>query len=216
MRERSSVVVYSDNCIIRKGLISSLSSKKDIQVVGEASTRIELLECMDAVKPDVVLMYFNNSSRDRCAEVIELANRKSPETKVLLLVEDYDDKRDLEALKLGVKGVIAEADVDEYVAKAIRSIQRGELWVRRRVLAKLVKQLLLFNTVVEGGRSKKSPLPSFTKKELEVIMLVGKGFSNKEIGKRLYISEKTVKNHLSKIFKKLRIKKRTEIRPYLS
>ncbi|HSE84530.1 MAG TPA: response regulator transcription factor [Thermodesulfobacteriota bacterium] len=206
------VLVVSSRSLVRRGIISALTDEDDIRVLGEASNRLELLENIGKLKPSILIV---NDDRDmNSLETIRLATYKNADLKILLLIKDYNEDKELEALKMGVRGFLPESAVKSDFVRCIKAINKGEMWIRRKVMEKLIQQLWVVNPP-----QRKSDLslsnPSLTERELEIMILVSNGYSNKEIGGDLNIGEKAVKNSLSKIFKKLGVKRRTDIRQHL-
>ncbi|GEM_PF-3027950 len=203
------VLVFGAHSLMRKGIISALIGEDDINVVGQASNRLELIVAIDNLNPNIVIIEDGNGTAG--LETINLINQRNGHTKVLLLIKDYDEDKELAALKIGVKGFLTETVAEADLIKCIRAITNGEMWVRRRVLERLIRQFLALNRLNGDGYLNK-PMPCLTKKELDIMMLVGKGYRNKQIGCSLSISEKTVKHYLSDIFKKLHVRKRVDIK----
>jgi DNA-binding NarL/FixJ family response regulator len=205
------VLVVSAYSLVREGIISMLSGADDIKVVGRASNRLELMECIYKLKPNIVIINDEDNKSVSSLEAVQLINQESNDAKVLLLIEDYDKDKELAALEMGVRGYLPERARKADFAKCIKAINRGEMWVRREIMGEFVKQLFV---KIKRGDYLSPSVPYFTKRELEIITLACKGYRNKEIAIRLFLSEKTVKHHLSKIFKKLNIKKRADIKKY--
>ncbi len=211
------VLVSCANSLMRKGIISDLAEEDTIKVVGQVSNRLELMEFIYSSNPDVVILIEDNNGTS-ISETISLISQKTPETKLLVIIKQHDEDKELALLGTGVKGFLTENTESADIIKCVKVIGRGEMWVRRRVLEKYIQQLstlLHFSNGNSNGKVSAS-LPSFTKREIQIMTLVGKNYRNKEIGLNLYISGKTVKNHMSDIFKKLHVRKRVEVRRYLT
>ena len=114
-------------------------------------------------------------------------------------------------MEAGVRGFLPEARIKTDIVKCIRAMNSGEIWARRAVMGEFVTQLFV---KLNKGEYLSPTAKYFTKKELEIIVLANKGLKNKQIANRLSMSEKTVKYHLSNVFKKLNIKKRSEIKEH--
>jgi DNA-binding NarL/FixJ family response regulator len=210
--DRIGAMVVSSRSLVRRGIISALTDEDDIKVLGEASNRLELLEKIGKLKPSILIV---NDDRDmNSLETIYFVTQKDSNLKILLLIKDYNEDKELEALKMGVRGFLPESAVKADFVRCIKAINKGEMWIRRKVMEKLIQQLWVVSP--PQRKSGLSPsAPSLTERELEIMILVSNGYSNKEIGEDLNISEKTVKSDLSKIFRKLGIKRRTDIRQHL-
>lgn len=206
------VLVVSSRSLVRRGITSALGDEDDIRVLGEASNRLELLENIPKLKPSILIV---NDDRDmNSLETIQLVTKKNPDLKILLLIKGYNEDKELEALKMGVRGFLPESAVKADFIRCIKAINKGEMWIRRKVMEKLIQQLWAVNPP-QRQSSLGSSAPFLTERELEIMILVSNGYSNKEIGEDLNINETAVKNSLSKIFKKLGIKRRTDIRQHL-
>lgn len=211
------VLVSSANCLIRKGIISDLTGQDGIEVVGQVSNRLELMEFIHTLNPDVVILSEDTDNSTSISETISLMHQKAPGTKLLLITKQHEEDRELALLRFGVKGFLTENTESIDIIKCVKAISRGEMWVRRRVLEKYIQHLsvLLHFSNGNGNGNLSTSLPCFTKREIQIMTLVGKGYRNKQIGLNLFISEKTVKHHMSDIFKKLHVRKRGEVRHYL-
>ena len=214
MQEKSDyieVLAVSDMPLIREGMISVLSAADDIKVVGHASNMLELMYYLCKLNPNVVILNDECTKGISSLEAISLINQKAIDAKVVLLIEDYDDDKELTALEMGVKGFLLKRTAKSDFIRCIRAVNSDEMWARKEIIEKLVKQLL---RKLRREENKTPSMPAFTKRETELMTLVSKDYRNKEIARTLSLSEETVKHHLSKIFKKLNIKKRTDIKQY--
>ena len=204
------VAIVDSITLFRDGIRKILDGEVDIKVVGEASDGIEALQVAEDEKPDVLLL--DNNPNIRSLEAIRLIRQKSLETKILLLMEIYDEEFAFAALQQGASGCLLKTATSSELIKAIRIVKRGEIWVKRHMIRNLIKK---FSPNRRRGGSERYDLNSkLTKKEIEIIKFVVEGCSNKEIARRLYISEKTVKSHLYHIFKKLKVKRRVQLYIY--
>ena len=209
------VLVSSTNSLMRKGIVSDLSGEGGIKVVGQVPNRLELMDSIYASNPDVVILSEDSSNGTGISDTINLIHQKALNPKLLLITKQYDEDRELALLRMGVKGFLPESVGSADMIKCVKAISRGEMWVRRKVMEKLLSQLLAVIHGLESGCYMVTSMPIFTTREMEIMMLVSRGCRNKEIGRNLHLSEKTVKHYVSKVFKKLRVKKRTDVRQYL-
>ena len=205
------VLLFSSSLLVREMIISVLASDDDIRVVGQASNRSELIDSLNDDNPDIVIIHDQSSRSVSTLEVVRLINQQDIDVKVFLIIEDYDKAFELVAIETGVRGYLPEGKVKTDLIRSLKAVHEGQMWVRRLVIGEFVQQL--FVKLTRGDYLSPS-VHYFTKRELEIIILVNKGYRNKEIAKKLFISEKTVKHTLSRIFKKLNIRKRTEIKQY--
>ncbi len=208
------VLAASDHPLVRKGIISMLANEADIKVVGLASSIIEILISIYSNQPDLLIIDSINGAQSTNHEALKIINKANPNIKVLSIIDQHNERKELIALRMGVRGIICEcADRSEFV-NSIRSLYEGKLWIRRKILENFVVDILPdleFNEEPQQTHF----MNLLTKRELDIVDLVARGHKNKEIGNELFVTEKTVKNHLSSIFKKLNVKKRVELKEYL-
>jgi len=206
------VVTASKSPLVLRGLTSMLADETDIKVA-EASSIIEIMDCIYNDDPDVLIIDAINGTQTINLETIGIVRKKYPNINVLFIIEKYDASKELIALKNGVRGILCECADKSELAKSIRAVGSGKLWIRQHILEKFIVNLLPLLDINRQQHQRKYT-GSLTKRELDIIKLVIRGNKNKEIGKKLFVTEKTVKNHLSSIFKKLKIKKRVELYKY--
>ena len=205
-----SVAIVDSLTLCRDGIRKILDGEDDLKVVGEASDGIEAIRVAEDKKPDVMLL--DNKPNIKSLEVIRLIKQKGLETRVLLLMEVYDEDTALSALQAGASGYLLKTATSSELIKAIRMVKRGEIWVKRHIVGNLIKR---FPPKHRSGGSKRYNLNNkLTKKQIEIIKFAVEGCSNKEIARRLFISERTVKSHLYNIFKKLNVNKRVQLSTY--
>lgn len=204
------LVIVSDRLLVREGIMYLLSGEDDIKVVDRISNGFELAASLSKLSPDIVIIDDFIKSMNGL-EAVRLINQKTADAKVLLLIRDYDEDKELTALKIGIAGFLIENSAKADFIRCIRGVSEGKMWIRREIMEKYIKRQLSAKTPQEENHSSPS-IPYFTKRELEVGMLVSKGYKNKQIGTMLFITEATVKHYLSRIFKKLSIRKRSGIK----
>jgi len=208
------VLTASNSPLVQRGILNLLESEANINIVAQVSSRIEIMVSLYSKKPDVLVVDALNGNQNGTFETIEFLQKTHPETKLLLIIEKRDDSKELIALRMGVRGIIFEsADQSEFI-RSIKSVFSGKLWIRQYILEKFVLDLLPKLEFNEEPQNKEY-FNLLTKRELDIVKLVVRGHKNKEIGQKLYVTEKTVKNHLSHIFRKLNVKKRVELKKYL-
>jgi len=205
------VLIADDHSLFRKGLGQLLELEDDIEVVGEASNGKEVVEKALLLNPDVILMDINMPVQNGIYAIKELKQRGCSAKIIVLTVHD-DREYLLEAVKIGASGyIMKDADVD-HLLKAIRDVYRGETYIQPNLSSKLIKDFDRMSYSSVRGQFKEHNL---TPREIEVLLLIADGKNNKEIANELYISEKTVKNHVSNIFKKLDVNDRTQAAIYV-
>jgi len=201
------IVIVEDHRLFREGLRLILNGEKSFEIVGEATNGLQAIDVISDLKPDVVLLDIKMPELSGI-EVIPIVKNKSPETKMLMLTASEDEANILQSLKAGAKGYLSKNASTSVLFKAIKVVHRGELWVERKLVANLFHESI----TADSGREyrQKNTKKNLTPREQEVLCLLTTGCTNKEIANELFISEKTVKSHLNKIFKKLNVSRRLD------
>ena len=189
------VMIVDDHSLIREGLKQLLEFDGSIEVVGEASNGIECLEKIDSVHPEVLLLDINMPEKNGIEVLKEMKEKESP-IKVLILTVHNELEYLTQAVDIGVDGYILKDSESSELKKAIQSVLEGENYIQPSLIPALNNQLV--NRDIE-----KDKISLLTNRELEVLIQVANGMFNKEIATNLNISERTVKNHISNIFKKI-------------
>jgi DNA-binding NarL/FixJ family response regulator len=199
------VAVVDNEELFRRGLTMLLTLENDIEVVGEARDGIAATELAASTAPDVILMDVRMPKRsgiEACVAIKEVA----PIVKIIMLTVS-DEEADLyEAVKNGASGYLLKNSSIDEVAQAIRVVADGQSLISPSMAIKLLDE---FKQMSRPDRDQVST-PQVTARELEVLKLVAQGQSNREIGKRLFISENTVKNHVRNILEKLQLHSRMD------
>jgi two-component system response regulator DegU len=207
MERQIRVVIADNHRLIREGLSLILKREESIQIIGEAVNGLQTINVVNDLKPDVVLLDIRMPEMDGI-QVIPSIRYKSPKTKALMLTGTMDEDRIFKSLKVGAKGYLSMDSSASDLAKAIKAVQRGELWVERKLMSKFFENEASNNS--NGANPRKKTLEGLTLREQEVLRHLAAGLSNKEIGEDLFISEKTVKSQLNSIFKKLNVTRRLQ------
>jgi DNA-binding NarL/FixJ family response regulator len=199
------VAVVDDQELFRRGLTMLLGVEDDIEVVGEAGDGVAATELAGTTVPDVILMDVRMPKRsgiEACVAIKEIA----PTARIIMLTVS-DEEADLyDAVKNGASGyLLKDSSIDE-VAQAIRVVADGQSLISPSMAIKLLDE---FKQMSRSDRQQ-VPTPRLTDRELEVLKLVAQGLNNREIAKRLFISENTVKNHVRNILEKLQLHSRME------
>ncbi len=190
------ILIVDDHPVVREGLAGMLAGQPDFEVVGEAVHGADGVERASVVRPDVVLMDLRMPVMDGVAAIHALRTRQNP-ARVLVLTTYDSDADILAAIEAGATGYVLKDAPREDLFRAIRAAARGET-----VLAPAVASRLL-------GRMRAPAEEQLSAREIEVLEFVRQGLSNREIGRRLHISEATVKTHLIHIYGKLGVSDRT-------
>jgi NarL family two-component system response regulator LiaR len=194
------VLLVDDHAVVRQGLRAFLQLQPDIEVVGEASGGEAAAEVAAAAQPDVVLMDLVMPDGDGVDAIRALA-AAAPGARVLVLSSFADDERVFAATQAGVAGYLLKDVEPDQLAEAIREVRRGRPVLHPDVAARMMRR------VADPAGLPAEPL---TTREREVLQLIVEGFANKQIARRLLITEKTVKTHVSSILSKLGVEDRTQ------
>ena len=202
------LLLVDDQAMFREGLRLILGQQKDFEIVGEAGDGLAALESARRINPDVVLMDLRMPNLGG-VEATRRIRAEAPSVKVIVLTTFEEDEEVFAALRAGAAGFLLKDSPSDSLCEAIRLAARGETWLQPSVAAKLV---------AEFGRLTPRQQPSHTgalleqlsPRELEVLRCLAAGMSNKEIGRKLTLTEGTVKNHMSQVLGKLQVLDRTQ------
>ena len=207
MIEPITILLVDDQALFREGLRTLLSIEPDFEIVGEAANGEEALLEATAKRPTVVLMDLQMPVLDGVAATRRLRSLQ-PECKVIVLTTFDDDDYVFEGLRAGAVGYLLKDAPSEKLIEAIRAAARGESFLQPSVAAKVIAE---FARVTDKQAHPHQPLVEpLTERELEILSLIAKGDSNKEIAVSLLIAEGTVKNHVTSILGKLAVRDRTQ------
>ena len=196
------VMITDDHSMIREGLKNLLELDGDIEVIAEAEDGEDCLNKLEAVKPDVLLLDINMPKMNGLEVLQNLKSRRS-KLKVLVLTVHNEIEDLMKAVDIGVSGYVLKDSESAELKKAILTIADGETYIQPSLIPALNSKMIEKNE--DEGR-----IDSLTRRELEVLKLLAVGMYNKEVAEKLNISERTVKNHVSNIFKKLEETDRTQ------
>ncbi|MFD2117005.1 response regulator [Paenibacillus yanchengensis] len=220
-KEKIKILLADDHQLFREGLKRILNMEDDLEVIGECSDGIQVLEFCQLQQPEIVLMDINMPIETGVAAT-ERLQQAFPEIKVIILSIHDDESYVFEALRKGASGYLLKDMEAEALINAIRSVSHGDSYIHPKVTGKLIHQLRRMTYLEESGSvvahvtgserfkhmsKEESPL---TRREVEVLRLMAEGKSNRLIGDHLFISEKTVKNHVSSILQKMEVDDRTQ------
>ncbi len=200
------VLLADDHDLFRKGLCRMLKQQKRIEIVGEAKDGQEVLRKAQEVLPDVVLMDVNMPKLDGIKATYQI-KKVCPSVEVIVLSMYEDDEHVFRAIKAGAKGYLMKNSSIDEVVGVVKAASQGESLLNPVLARRVLNEF----AVTEGAnKSKKSLYCNLTARELEILQLLASAKSNRETAKSLFISEKTVKNHVSNIYRKLQVNTRTE------
>lgn len=195
-------MLADDHVLMREGIRHLLEYDGSIEVIQEANDGIECLEKLKDVTPDILLLDINMPDMNGI-EVLEELKRTNNPLKVLILTVHSEVEYLVKAIDIGANGYILKDSGSSELKQAINLIMQGECYIQPSLLPALNSRLI--NRDID-----KEKLESLTKRELEILTQVSGGMFNKEIANNLNISERTVKNHISNIFKKIDVSDRTQ------
>jgi len=199
------VLLVDDHPLFRKGLASLLAREKGFEVVGEAQDGAEALNKTKNLKPDLVLMDIYMPGGNGLEATRRIREALSS-VKVVILTVSEEDKNLFEAIKSGAHGYLLKKIEPRNLFEMLRGVFRGEAPISRATAAKILNEF-----AAQAHRAtEETPEEKLTPKEREVIELLTKGWTNKEIGNKLRITENTVKNHLKNILDKLHLENRVQ------
>jgi len=204
------ILLADDHVLFRKGLTALLGSRPDIQIVGEARDGLEAIDAAREFLPDVILMDVNMPRCDGL-EATRRIKREMPHVKIVILTVSDDDQHLFEAIKSGAQGYLLK-DLEPYqLYDLLESISRGEAPLSGVIAAKILKEF----TNPSGATTQEAEvIDELTPRETQILQLVAKGKSNKDIADELVISENTVKIHIRNILEKLHLKNRIQAAVY--
>ncbi len=192
--EQINILIVDDHPVVRQGLRAMLSSEPDVTVMGMAASAREAIHLIERKQPDVVLMDLRMPEMEGTDAIAEL-RRIRPNIRILVLTNYGSDEYIVRATQAGAMGYLLKNTPQEEIVKAVRMVFHNERYVPEDIAQRLFEAI---------GRDELSP------RELEVLALVAQGCTNKDVGQRLFISDKTVRNHVTSCLLKLQAKDRTE------
>jgi len=199
------VLIVDDHAVVREGLRAFLELQDRMEVIGEAGDGREAIEEAERLRPDVILMDLVMPRLDGI-EAMRGLHEQVPAARVIVLTSFLDDERLVPALRAGAAGYLLKNVEPQELARAIRLADAGEAMIDPAVAARLVDALV----EISGDEG-----PKLTRREQEVLELIGRGLANKRIALELGIAEKTVKTHVSHVLAKLGVSDRTQAALYV-
>ena len=206
MSDKLRVVIAEDETFTREALARLLALEDDIEVVGTAPNGTLALSVVRAQHPDVLLTDIGMPGMDGI-QLTEALRRELPSVGVVILTIYNDDERVFAAIKAGARGYVLKDSPPEETIAAIRAVGRGEALLHPSLIGRVLSE---FGRVAAQRAADNAVFAQLTEREREVLAEIGKGKRNKQIADDLFISEKTVKNHISSIFFKLEVNSRAE------
>ncbi len=206
MDNRLRILICDDHAVVREGLRALIATEADMEVVGEANDGEKAVAAFRALRPDVTLLDMVMPRMDGL-EAIRVIKGEFPQARILVLTSFAEDDMVFPAIKSGALGYLLKDSSPEELIRAIRDVSRGEASLHPSIARRLIMELSQPSTL--------PPTPEpLTEREVEVLKLVAKGYSNEEIADALVVSERTARGHVSSILSKLHLANRTQAALY--
>ena len=206
------IVLVDDQVLIREGLRILLPLQGNLEIVGEASNGNEAIAVVQQTQPDVVLMDVRMPLLDGVAATRAL-RELAPQCRILLLTTFDDNEYVFEGLRAGAAGYLLKDTPSDKLAEAIRTVARGDSFLQPSIAAKVVAEFARLSALPPKPQAMPAPpalVEPLSERELAILRYLSRGDSNKEIATALYLSEGTVKNHITNILGKLGVRDRTQ------
>jgi len=212
MAQDISILIARDQSLFCEGISGLMEKESTFRIIGKADGRTQLMNGLGG-SPDVVILCSPLFAPEELPAMIQDIKKQCPDIRVLIVLEEaMPDEALMHFLMLGADGYLMRSATSGQLTEAVRAIYSGGVWAERSLLNKFVKAPVLSVDVEEKLSQVQD---SLTKREREIISLLFLGLANKTIADRLYISEKTVKTHLNSIFRKLKVKNRSQVLAFL-
>jgi DNA-binding NarL/FixJ family response regulator len=196
------VFLLDDHEVVRRGVASLLDTEPDIQIIGEASTAQQALARIPALRPDVAVLDVRLPDGNGVAVCREIRSQM-PEVACLMLTSFADDDALFDAVMAGAAGFVLKQIHGTDLVGAVRTVASGQSLLDPRSTARMMARL-------RDQASRKDPLALLSDQERRILELIGEGLTNRQIGERMYLAEKTVKNYVSNLLAKLDMQRRTQ------
>lgn len=210
------VLIADDHALVRQGIKRVLNFEEDIEVIGEAEDGQKTLGMTLVLQPDILLLDLNMPGTDG-VEVSKQLQAAKCKTHVIVLTIHDSDNYVLELLKNGVKGYLLKDVEPDMLVKAIRAVNAGGTYIYPELEERIFGGVGTVDNINEKAAEmwREGRNDRITGREMEVLRCIAKGFNNQEIAQTLFVSEKTVKNHLTNIFRKINVSDRTQALIYV-
>ena len=207
MNQTVRIVIADDHPIFRYGLLKLLETRPLLRVVGQADNGDEAVALVSRLKPDLLL--WDLAMAPAGIDVLRSISTSSNSTRTILFTGPIDRTQIVEALQIGVRGIVPKKLTAEILFKCISAVMAGQYWVGRDTIAELVQYLCDQRPSSNGDARNKNF--GLTQRELQIVATIASGFTNRDIAKEFSISEQTVKHHLTNIFDKTGVSDSTRI-----
>lgn len=201
MSDRITIVVVDDHPLFRQGVVAALQQEPDFQVVGETDSGEQALQLARTLMPQVMLLDVSMTGWNgiTTAEKVSIA---CPATAIVMLTVSDDKDRLLAAFKAGARAYVLKGVSAQELARVVRAAAAGEVYVSQSLAGEMLVSLT-------QGKAP-DPLQELTSREREILALIGNGFTNRQIGEKIFLSEQTIKHYVTNILQKLQVRSRVE------
>jgi DNA-binding NarL/FixJ family response regulator len=200
------IIIADDHKMVREGLKAFISPIPYMQVVGEAANGADVVEMAVRLHPDVILLDLLMPKMDGIEATRRIVDR-NPDAHILVITSYAEDEKVLAAIHAGASGYLLKDSSPEELKEAIEVLSHGESYLPPGIARKVLREM-------NRPSQPDEPLPSLSRREIDVLALVTKGYSNEEIARDLFISVWTVRSHLGRIMKKIQVENRTQAALY--
>lgn len=193
------IAIADDHALIREGLTRILSYEGDLDIVAEGESGEELIEKLESINADIVLLDINMENLDGL-ETMKIIKEKWASTKIIMLTVEKQKRKIRETIDLGASGYVLKESAGSEITNAIRTVYAGGKYIDKS----------LIDVIMNDGNFDKTNnlLENLTNRELRILVEISNGLKNKEIAERLFLSEKTIKNYVTSIFRKINVEDR--------
>ena len=203
------VFLLDDHDIVRRGMRDLLEAEGDIRVVGEAATAAEAMARIPAVRPDVAVLDVRLPDGDGVTVCRDL-RAALPDLRCLMLTSFADDEALFDAILAGASGYVLKQVRDADILGAVRTVAEGGSLLDPKTTARVMERLR------SAAEKPDDPLAGLTEQQRTILGLIGEGLTNRQIGERMFLAEKTVKNHVTRLLDKLGMQRRTQAAAYIA
>ncbi|MBE6052503.1 MAG: response regulator transcription factor [Clostridium sartagoforme] len=209
-KNKINVMVVDDHDLIREGLNRIISFEEDLKIIGEYKNGEELLKGMEVNVPDVVLLDINMPIKNGL-EALKDLKKIYPNIKIVMLTVENDKNTIMEAIDLGADAYILKESAGAEVVTAIRAVYLGDKYIDKALIKFMFSD---FKSGISSIKRENKALDSLTNRELTILYEISRGLKNKEIADKLFLSEKTIKNYITSMFKKIGVEDRVQATIY--
>ena len=195
------VVVVDDHPLFRQGVLFTLSKQPDIQVVGEGESGRQAVDLARLYRPDVILLDITMSDGDGLSAAAQIA-QTAPETRVIMFTASEEGDDLMTAMKVGARGYVVKGAGAREIVDAIQRVAQGEAYITPKMAGNLLVEMT--------QKPAADPFDELSERERQVLELMARGLSNKEIGESLSLAEKTIKHYVTSVLGKLHVRSRVE------